>query len=527
MNRTLSSFLALTLAGTLMAEETINLSIANRIKTEAFYNSQIMDHLFYLADVYGPRLNNSPGHKAAASWAIERLKGYGLTNAKLEGWGPFGQSWQLKHFSAHMIMPQYAPLIGFPLAWTGPTAGPVQADVTFQLLRNEADLEKAKGKIRGKIVLAVDKKVINPSFEPLARRLSDADLLARTNTLDPSRSSFGPATPPVDREALRRFRARVNQFLIDEGAVAMITYGTNGDGGTVFGTDGGSRDPKDPVPPPTIVLTPEHYNRMARLIEHQIPVRMELDVQVAFLKDNLNSFNVIAEIPGTDKKEEVVMLGGHLDSWHASTGATDNATGVSVAIEAVRILKSLQVPLRRTVRIALWGGEEQGLLGSMAYVQEHFANRQTMQPTTEYSKLSAYYNDDTGTGRFRGISIGGNDMVKPIFEKWLEPFHDLGAKTIAGTVAPPTRQPGGTDHTSFTWIGLPGFGFLQDPMEYATRTHHSNMDNYDRVVPGDVMQAAAIMAWFVYNTANREEMMPRVPMPKPLTSSTTNSTSSR
>jgi carboxypeptidase Q len=224
----------------------------------------------------------------------------------------------------------------------------------------------------------------------------------------------------------------------------------------------------------------------------------------------------LGEIPGTTKKDELVMLGAHLDSWHGGTGATDNATGSSVAIEAVRILKALNLPMDRTMRIALWGGEEEGLLGSMAYVQEHFANRATMHPGPEYNKLSAYYNDDTGTGRFRGISVGGNDMAKPIFEAWPAPFHDLGATTVLGTTALRTRQPGGTDHTSFTWIGLPGFGFLQDPMEYQTRTHHSNMDVYDRVQKGDLMQASAIMASFVYNTAVRPEMMPRAAIPKPL-----------
>jgi Zn-dependent M28 family amino/carboxypeptidase len=232
------------------------------------------------------------------------------------------------------------------------------------------------------------------------------------------------------------------------------------------------------------------------------------------IKDGTDSFNVTGEIPGNAKKDELVMLGGHLDSWHGATGATDNGTGCAVAIEAVRILEALHIPLDRTVRIALWGGEEQGLLGSKAYVQEHFARRDNMQLGPEYNSLSAYYNDDNGAGRFRGIGVGGNDMAKPIFEKWLAPFRDLGATTVTGATAAPTREPGGTDHTSFTWIGLPGFGFLQDPIEYDTRTHHSNMDFYDRVQAGDLMQAAAIEAWFVYNTAVRKDMMPRLPMPK-------------
>jgi Zn-dependent M28 family amino/carboxypeptidase len=264
-----------------------------------------------------------------------------------------------------------------------------------------------------------------------------------------------------------------------------------------------------------VALTPEHYNRIARLVQHKIPVKLEFDIRAEFLGGNDNSFNVIGEIPGTTKKDEIVMLGGHLDSWHGATGATDNATGSSVAIEAVRILKSLNQPLPRTVRIALWGGEEEGLLGSMAYVQDHFAQRDTMQIKPEFLKLSAYFNDDTGTGRFRGISVGGNDAVKPIFDAWVEPLSDLGMTAVIGATAPPTTRPGGTDHTSFTWIGLPGFGFLQDPMEYGTRTHHSNMDFYDRVQPGDVMQGAAIEAWFVYNAATRKDMLPRLEIPAP------------
>jgi hypothetical protein len=366
-------------------------------------------------------------------------------------------------------------------------------------------------------------KVIAMSTQPLARRWTAEELQART--IVPDAAHIGPTivtgpttgpTPATNRQAAQKLRKAMNQFLQDEGALVALEYGSNGDGGTVFATGGGSRDTKDPVPPPTVALTPEHYNRIARLVSKNIPVKLEFDIQTEFLTGETDSFNVVGEIPGGKKKDELVMLGGHLDSWHGATGATDNATGCSVAIEAVRILTSLHLKLDRTVRIVLWGGEEQGLLGSKAYVQEHFANRETMQLKPEYAKLSAYYNDDTGTGRFRGINVGGNDMARPIFESWLAPIHDLEATVVTGTTAPPTKQPGGTDHTSFTWIGLPGFGFLQDPMEYQTRTHHSNMDLYDRVQPGDVMQGSAIMAWFVYNTAVRPEMMPRLEQPAPV-----------
>lgn len=508
----------------LSAQQQVDLTVLNRIKAEAFQNSQVMDHLFYLTDVYGPRLTNSPGHRAAAEWALKRLRGYGLQNVKAEKWGPFGQSWRLTHFSAHLLEPQYQPLIGMPLAWTPGTNGVVTGEPVLAVMHSEADFETFKGKLKDKVVLIMEPKPIAMLTEPLAHRLSDAELLARETVLDPSRLGvFGGGRPglpapltPAQREAAAAFRKKMNQFLKDEGALVVLQYGNSGDGGTVFVTGGGSRDPKDPVPPPIVALTPEHYNRIARLVAHHIPVKLEFNIQTEFLADNTDSFNVIGEIPGAAKKDELVMLGAHLDSWHGATGATDNATGSAVAIEAVRILEALNLPMARTVRIALWGGEEEGLLGSMAYVQEHFARRDTMQLGPEYHQLSAYYNDDSGTGRFRGISVGGNDMVKPLFESWLAPLHDLGATVVVGATAAPTVKPGGTDHTSFTWIGLPGFNFLQDPIEYSTRTHHSNMDFYDRAQPGDLMQAAAIEAWFVYNTAMLDQMIPRLPMPKPI-----------
>ena len=311
-------------------------------------------------------------------------------------------------------------------------------------------------------------------------------------------------------------RNDTSKFLSDEGVLVAINYGTNGDGGTVFATFGGSQDPKDPTPPPMVAITPEHYNRIARLIQHGMNPKLTFDIQTEVYKNDQMGFNVVGEIPGTTKKDEVVMLGGHLDSWQGGTGATDNGTGSSVAIEAVRILTQLHRPMARTVRIALWGGEEEGLLGSKFYVQQHFAPRDTMKQTPEYTKLDAYYNDDSGSGRFRGISADGNDEIASIFKQWAAPIRDLEFQAVAGATAAPTREPGGTDSTSFSWIGLDGFGFMQDPLEYASRTHHSNMDLYDRVQVGDVMQGAAIEAWFVYNTATRPAMLPRLDTPLPI-----------
>jgi hypothetical protein len=520
LTRILSSVLICAMP--LVAQDNVDLTVLNHIKQEAFQNSQAMDHLFYISDVYGPRLTNSPGHRQAAEWAVKRLEGYGLKNVKLEKWGPFGQSWQLKFFSAHLMEPQYMPLIGVPLAWTPGTNGVVTAEPVMAVVKTEDDFAKYKGKLRGKVVLDMPPKDIEMITEPMAHRLTNEELLARETVLDPSRVGMGfgrrPGVgipTPEERAAAAKFHAETQQFFKSEGAVVVLEYGFNGDGGTVFATSGGSRDPKDPTPLPTVALTPEHYNRIARLVEHNIPVKLQFDIQAELLKDNLDSFNVIGEIPGTTKSDQLVMLGGHFDSWHGATGATDNGTGSSVAIEAVRILTALHLKMARTIRIALWGGEEEGLLGSKAYVQEHFARRDTMALGPEYNKLSAYYNDDNGTGRFRGINLGGNDMCGPIFESWLAPLKDLEATAIAGRTGALPKQPGGTDSTSFSWVGLPGFGFLQDPMEYSTRTHHSNMDFYDRVQKGDLMQSSAIMAWFVYNTATRAEMMPRMTMPKP------------
>jgi hypothetical protein len=310
-------------------------------------------------------------------------------------------------------------------------------------------------------------------------------------------------------QEIRQFRTKVNKFLHDQQPAVVVQTGYTGDGGTVFASSGGSREKKEPAPPPTVALTPEHYNRICRLIEHKIPVKVEFNIQAQFIDSPEESVNVVAEIEGAARKDEIVMLGAHLDSWHGGTGATDNAAGSAVAIEAMRILKSLNKPMDRTVRMALWSGEEEGLLGSKAYVKEHFADPEVMKPTSEHAKVSGYFNYDNGTGKIRGIYLQGNDMVRPIFQSWLEPFRDLGASAVS------IRNTGGTDHLSFDAVGIPGFQFIQDPVEYATRTHHSNMDVYDRIQRGDLMQASAIMASFVYNTATRPEMLPRKPLPKP------------
>jgi hypothetical protein len=364
-----------------------------------------------------------------------------------------------------------------------------------------------------------------PRTAPIYKRYSDTELMERAMAPDPGasptpraaepatnpnspRAAAAAAQDPAAREAIRRFRLKTQKFLIDEGAILALRSG-RGEEGTVFGQQSGSYELKDPVSIPTIGLTPEHYNRIGRLLAKKIPVKIEVEYDAAVTQDSQDSANVIGEIQGGRKKDEIVMIGGHLDSWHGGTGATDNAAGCAVAMEVMRILKAMNLKMDRTVRIALWGGEEEGLLGSKAYVKKHFGDPETMKLLPEHAKLDAYFNLDNGTGKIRGVYMQGNDMVRPIFETWLAPFRDLGATTITN------RKTGGTDHLSFDNVGLPGFQFIQDEIEYESRTHHSNMDVYDRLQKGDLMQAAAIMAAFVYHTATRDEMIPRKPLPKP------------
>jgi hypothetical protein len=493
-----------------LAQERVDLDTLHRIKSEAFENSKVMDHLFYLTDVYGPRVTNSPGFFAAADWVVKQLGEWGIP-AHLEKWGPYGHGWNYTRFSAHLIEPQYAPLIGFPLAFTNGTNGPVTGDVTMATLANEKDLETWKGKLKGKIVLDGPARQLQLDVQPLGRRYSDADLSTLALAPQPTLPGAGRggnggrgngAPNPV------QFRNQLAAFLREE-APALLIRGGGGrsEAGTVFG-QGAQGDPKQPALPPIAVLTPEHYNRLVRLLDHKIPVKVEFDIRTN-TDERMDSVNVIGQIDGGRKKDEIVMVGAHLDSWQGGTGATDNAAGSAVMIEAMRILKALNLKLDRSVRIGLWSGEEEGLLGSRAYVKEHFGDPATMKLGPEHAKLSGYFNVDNGSGKIRGVYLQGNDMMRPLFEAWLKPFADLGVSTVS------IRNTGGTDHLSFNDVGLPGFQFIQDPLDYDSRTHHSNMDVYDEVRAGDLMQASAVVASVVYQTANREDMLPRPPLPKP------------
>ncbi len=479
----------------------VDLDALYRIKEEGLQRSQVMDLTSYLTDVYGPRLTTSPNIKAAADWTRQKLTEWGLSNAHLEPWGPFGRGWSNERFSAQVVSPRPFPVIGYPGAWTPGTNGPVTADVVLAVIDSEPDFAAFRGKLKGKIVLAQPVPDVQPLWDAPAHRLTDQELADLAAQPAPQQRRFGGFGN------LQQFNQRRMQFYVDEGVVAVV-YPGRGNGGTIFGTGNGPRDPKDPPYPTTLSIAAEHYGRIARMLAKGVPVSMQLDIQNRFYDDNLNSFNLVADIPGTDKADELVMLGGHFDSWHGGTGATDNAAGSAVMLEAVRILKATGLKLRRTVRIALWTGEEQGLLGSRAYVKDHFGDPATMQLKPEHAKLSAYFNVDNGTGRIRGIYLQGNEAAAPIFERWMEPFHNLGMTTVT------IRNTGGTDHLSYDAVGLPGFQFIQDPVEYGTRTHHSNMDLYERIQPFDMMENAVIVATFVYQTANRDEKLPRKPLPK-------------
>jgi hypothetical protein len=491
-----------------------------------------MDTLFYLTDVYGPRLTGSPNIRDAGDWSVKKMKEWGLANVKMEAWGPFGRGWAATRFSAMMKEPEFQPIIGFQQPWSPGTDGPVAGQAVMAVITGPDDLEKFKGKLKGKIVLSAAMHASSLSEAPLSRRLTDEEL--DNAAIAPEPSSGNPAMLPLGfaRPAAPGaaaagaggrggagggrggagglgFRAQLNKFLKDEGVLVVLSPGNGPDGGTIMGQAAGSATTKDEdMPPPSVVLTNEHYNRIARLLAKDIPVTLEFDLGAKFT-DAGDSFNITAEIPGSDPNAGFVMLGGHFDSWTGGTGATDNGAGSAIAMEAMRILKAMDVKMARTVRLGLWTAEEQGLLGSRAYVKEHFADSTDMKPKAEHPKLSAYYNVDNGSGKVRGIYMQDNDPVRPIFESWIAPLKDMGVTTLT------IRNTGSTDHMSFDGVGLPAFQFIQDPLEYGTRTHHSNMDVYDHLSANDLEQASAVMAWFVYNTASRPEMMPRKPMPKP------------
>jgi carboxypeptidase Q len=520
--------LFLLLVPAVWSQEKVDLETISRIRYEGFHNSKVMELASGLMDSIGERLTGSPNMKRANEWTRDQLTAMGLSNSHLEPWGPFGRGWANQYVNARMTSPDVVPLIVYSKAWTPGTNGVVTAKCIRVMIEDKKDFDKYRGKLAGMIaIMGSDADLIKPITEAPFKRLSDDDL-----------AKIGEYQIPGERPPFRfadflkrqQFMKDLNQFFADEKVLAVIDHsrGTSG-GGTVFVQSGGSHKPGETATIPQLTMASEPWSRIARLLKQKKEVTLELNVANNFYDDDPMQYDTIAEIPGADKKDEVVMLGAHLDSWHAGTGATDNGAGTIVMMEAMRILKALDIKPRRTIRIGLWSGEEQGLLGSQGYVEQHFGSRPHMDepimkdmptllrreagPVTvkpEQAKVSAYFNVDNGTGKIRGVYLQENEAVAPIFEAWMRPFKDLGMTTLT------MRNTGGTDHLSFDAVGIPGFQFIQDPIEYETRTHHSNMDVYDRLQPDDLKQISVIVASFVYDAATRDQMLPRKPIEKPL-----------
>jgi carboxypeptidase Q len=533
--------LALCVSSALFAQtEKVDQAAMQKIRDEGFNRSKIMETASWLTDVYGPRLTGSPNTKKAGDWTIQAMKSWGISNPHYEQWPNFGHGWQVEGFTAQVTAPQAYPIIAYLTPWSMGTGGTKSGEVVYARLTNEADLEPLRGKLRGKWIMLDTAQASEPHFAGDACRF-DAEQLAGMTRTETEFNCRGPAGPQITRaDSIKRvrdslaklgpdaqgrggrggrggfggaqaFQQQLSQFLISEGALGTLRTGAGryGDGTVaVQGGRGPSTIPTTGIP--NITIAAEHYGRIYRTIQKNVPVTLEVNAKVAFTPDT-GSFNIVGEIPGSDPrlKDEVVMLGAHFDSWAGGTGATDNAAGSAIMLEAMRILKTLNLPMKRTVRIGLWTGEEQGLIGSNAYVRQHFGTVDSAGQhfTPEWQKLAGYFNVDNGTGAIRGIYAEHNSAVVPIFKQWLEPFRDLGATTV--TLAPTT----GTDHQSYDRVGLPGFQFIQDEIDYMSRTHHTNMDLYERLVPHDLMQNAVIVAAFVYDAANRDEKLPRKSAP--------------
>lgn len=518
-----------------------------KIKDEGMNRSQVMQTLSYLTDVIGARLTGSPALKRANEWTKDTMTKWGMQNAHLEPWGPFGRGWTLKSFDAEVVSPYTIPLLAYPKAWSPSTNGAITADVVYLDVKTDADFDKYKGQLKGKIVLVSPTHDIPADFTGMGTRYTDEEL-AKLASADPNAARQRPQMTDAQRQAFvqqQQIASKRLSFLTQEGAAVVVDNSPRGSGGTIFvqGATVTQDAPATPQPQgqrptrispqqpeadgkilPQVTVASEHYNRLVRMIQQGEKLKMTVNINAEYNTADPMAYNTVAEIPGTDPKlkDEVVMLGGHMDSWHAGTGATDNAAGVAVAMEAARIIQSLGLKPRRTIRVALWSGEEEGLYGSRAYVKQHFgemagaqnqfgspdpnAPKPTLTKGADYEKLSAYYNLDNGTGKIRGVYLQGNSAASPIFQQWLLPFGEMGAKTLT------ISNTGGTDHLSFDAIGLPGFQFIQDEIEYNARTHHSNQDVYDRIQADDMKQAATIMAAFVYQTAMMDNRFPRKPM---------------
>jgi carboxypeptidase Q len=498
-------------SGSVFAQSEADQAMLAKIRDEGMNRSQVMQTAFYLTDVSGPRLAGSPELKHAQEWAVSQLKSWGMSNAAREAWGKFGKGWEVQKNYAAMTVPYYHAIVAIPKAWTPGTKGEIKGDVVLLKIDTITDLDQYKGKLAGKIVITDTKTKVTRSLKPDLSRYTDEELDKMEKAVA---QAAGPRRGPNPQAAafarLRALRTAISSFFVQEN-VGLVLSMARGTDGTVFTTNGASYADTAHAVAPEMETSGEDYLRILRLVKGGIPVQMEADIKTQFFTDDLQGYDVVGEIPGTDRKlkDQLVIIGGHLDSWHGATGATDNGAGSAVMLEAMRILKAVGFKPKRTLRICLWSSEEQGLFGSRFYVLNHFGDPKTMVLKPEQAKVSAYYNLDNGTGKIRGIYLQGDSATRPIFKQWLAPFKDLGAETVT------IGNTGGTDHLSFDAVGIPGFQFIQDPMDYGTRTHHSNQDTYDRLSEDDLKQAATIVASFVYNTSQREEMIPRVDLPKP------------
>jgi hypothetical protein len=515
--RSLTAALIACVALGAQAQSPVDLGTVGRIKQEALTRSQAMDHVGWLSDVYGPRVTGTPNYERAAEWAMKRMNEWGLANVHQERFA-FGQGWRVERFSAHMIAPEPQPIIGYPRTYSPSTGGTIAGEVVRVDIRADADFAKYTGQLKGKIVLPQPARAVRMLEDRLVLRMNEEDIAEALTTPIPAGGPGGAAGAGGGKPSLNE---RIAQFFVSEGVAGLLERGSDNDlvsggsnlswmaqrvdGGTIFPGGGGSRDPKAPQQVPSATIAVEHYNRMVRVLEKSIPVRVELNIQTTFFPETanaLNGINVIGEIPGTDLANEVVILGAHLDTTPAGAGATDNATGSAAMLEAVRVIKALGLRPRRTIRVALWGGEEQGLLGSRAYVAEHYGTAASPKPG--HPTVAAYYNLDNGTGKIRGIWGQGNLGAMFLFRQWIESVRDLGVEFVG------PRAVGATDHASFDQAGIPGFQFMQERLEYGSRTHHSNMDFADRVQREHLVQQATVAAVFAWYTANWPDKLPRL-----------------
>jgi len=504
------------------AQSKIDPNIDAKIRQEEEQHSQIMRTLHFLADVYGPRLTGTPSLKAAGEWSIKTMESWGMTNGHLEPWDFGHPGWVNERFSAHILSPVKDQLTCEVLAWTPSTDGTVVAHAVQLMLPDKptpeqlaAYLDTMKAKVKGAIVLAGAHTFVPVNLNPPAKRRDDAQVRTQYDPENPNAGQFGggrgdPLGPPPPMTTTQ-INEKIDGFLVANGAKLRVNDAGR-EHGQIIASNNRTFDVSRAVP--TVVMRNEDYGRISRILADGTPVQLEFTIVNKVFPEGTTAYNTIAEIPGSDKRDEIVMLGGHLDSWHSATGATDNAIGCAMMMEAARILKALGVQPRRTIRVALWSGEEEGLLGSLAYVKQHFGSFES--PTPEFAKLDAYLNIDSGTGRARGATIFGPPEAATIVRNALKPFADLG---VAGAVATKSRRVGGTDSTSFNNAGLPGIGFGQDPIEYGTHTHHTNLDNYERVIEADVKASAIEIAATLYDLAMRDEMVPRfsgADMPPPV-----------